>query len=90
MDEKYCAYDNLVRRKHWVDFDELPQPQPEPLDHDEKELPSFWWDINGRVFWELVPTGSMVDSNVFCAQLEKMSEILRSRNPRKGKIGLFL
>ncbi|VDP05203.1 unnamed protein product [Heligmosomoides polygyrus] len=87
-DEKYCVYDTLVRRKHWVDFDELPQPQPKP-DHDKKELLFFWWDINGPVLWELVPTGSMVDSNVFCAQLEKMSEILHNRNPRRGKILLF-
>ncbi|EYC24846.1 hypothetical protein Y032_0013g2135 [Ancylostoma ceylanicum] len=25
MDEKYCSYDNAVRRKHWVDFEELPK-----------------------------------------------------------------
>ncbi|VDO68264.1 unnamed protein product [Heligmosomoides polygyrus] len=90
MDEKYCVYDNSVRRKHWVDIDELPQPQPKRPDHDKKELLSFWWDINGPMYWELLSTGSMVDSNVFCAQLEKMSEILRNRNPRRGKILLLL
>ncbi|VDP47141.1 unnamed protein product [Heligmosomoides polygyrus] len=46
MDEEYCVYDRLVRRKHWVDFDELPQPQPKRPDHDKKELLSFWWDIS--------------------------------------------
>ncbi|VDP14726.1 unnamed protein product [Heligmosomoides polygyrus] len=90
MHEKYCVYDNLVRRKHWVDFDELLQPQPKRVNHDEKELKSFWWNINFPVFWKLVPTGSMGDLNMFCAQLEKITEFLRNRNPRRGKILPFV
>lgn len=90
MDEKYCVYDNTVRRKHWVDFDELPKPQPKHPDHDKKELLSFWWDIKGPVFWELVPTGSMVDSERFCTQLERVAEILRSRRRGGGKILLLM
>ncbi|EYC02798.1 hypothetical protein Y032_0098g3128 [Ancylostoma ceylanicum] len=74
MDEKYCSYDYAVRRKHWVDFEELPKPQSKLKQHDKKELLSFWWDITGPVFWELVPTGSMVDSDLFCSQLEKVPE----------------
>ncbi|EYC20994.1 hypothetical protein Y032_0020g173 [Ancylostoma ceylanicum] len=53
--------------------------------HDKKELLSFWWDISGPVFWELAPTGSMVDSDLFCSQLEKVAGILRSRRPEREK-----
>ncbi|VDO20604.1 unnamed protein product [Heligmosomoides polygyrus] len=46
MDEKYCVYDNLVRRKHWVDFDELPQPQPKRPDHDKKLAVKEWSKVS--------------------------------------------
>ncbi|EYC38179.1 hypothetical protein Y032_0736g1938 [Ancylostoma ceylanicum] len=88
MDERYCSYDNAVRSKHWVDFEELPKPQPKREKHDKKELLSFWWDISGPVLWELVPTGSMVDSDLLCSQLEKVARILR--HPERGKILLLM
>ncbi|WKY12319.1 hypothetical protein Q1695_003698 [Nippostrongylus brasiliensis] len=90
MDEKYCVYDNTVRRKHWVNFDELPEPQPKHDHHDRKEMLSFWWDIHGPIFWELVPTGCMVDADIFCTQLEKMSEIVRNRRPKRGRVLLLM
>ncbi|EYC34124.1 hypothetical protein Y032_0001g258 [Ancylostoma ceylanicum] len=90
MDEKYCSYDDTVRRKHWVDCEDLPKPKPKREQHDKKELLSFCWDISGPVFWELVPTGSMVDSDLFCTQLEKVAGILRSRHPEREKILLLM
>ncbi|VDO73303.1 unnamed protein product [Heligmosomoides polygyrus] len=69
MDEKYCVYDNLVRRKHWVDFDELPQPQPKRPDRDKRScFPS---------------------AGTSMAQYSG-SEILRNRNPGRGKILLLM
>ncbi|EYC34121.1 hypothetical protein Y032_0001g255 [Ancylostoma ceylanicum] len=92
MDEKYCSYGNAVRRKHWVNFEELPKPQSKRKQHDKKELLSFWWDISSPVFWrvELVPTGYMVDSDLFCSQLEKVARILRSRHTEREKILLLM
>ncbi|EYC29297.1 hypothetical protein Y032_0006g2895 [Ancylostoma ceylanicum] len=90
MDEKYCSYDNTVRRKQWVDFEDLPKPRPKREQHEKKELLSFWWDISGPVFWELVPTGSMVDSDLFCTQLEKVAGILRCRHSEREKILLLI
>ncbi|EPB67283.1 transposase [Ancylostoma ceylanicum] len=73
-----------------LDLSELPKPQSKLKQHDKKELLSFWWDITGPVFWELVQTGSMVDSDLFCSQLEKVARILRSRHPEKEKILLLM
>lgn len=79
----YCFYDKSVRPRHWIDCDALPKRQPKRPDHLEKELHFLWWDSSGVVFWELVPASSMLNSDTFCTELQKMSRILRKRRPRR-------
>lgn len=61
-----------VSHKHWVvDLYELPEPQPNRLDHDREELLSVWWDINDPIIWELVHTISMDGlEHVLCSARE--------------------
>lgn len=85
MGEKYCLCDNSVLRKHLADFDALPQPEAKHPDHDKKVLLSLQCGISHPVFSKLVPTGSVVNSDTFCIQLENTSQILRKRWPRQKK-----
>ncbi|VDL74363.1 unnamed protein product [Nippostrongylus brasiliensis] len=89
MDGKCSAHDNVVRHKHWVNFDELPETQPKPDHHDRRKMLSFWWDVHAPIIWDSVPNGCKVDADIFYTQLEMMSEIVYNRRPKGGRI-LFL
>jgi len=57
-DEKWILYDNLKRRKSWVD---LSQPITVKLNIPAKKiLFCIWWDIKGIVYYELSNPGETV------------------------------
>lgn len=81
-DEKHFLYDNTVRRKRMVDFYALVKPRPKHPDHDKNKF---------LVIERQWPGLLEIGFNRFCGglgqapHLEKMSEILRKRRPRRRK-----
>ena len=41
--------------------------------HQKKIMLSVWWDWKGVVFFELLPKNQMMNSDVYCRQLNKMN-----------------
>ena len=35
---------------------------------------SVWWDFKGIVYFELLPDSTMINSEVYCNQLDKLSD----------------
>jgi len=42
--------------------------------HQKKVMLSMWWDWKGLVFYELLPKNKMINSDVYCEQLQKLSD----------------
>lgn len=63
-DEKWIVYNNVVRKRSWKHSKKLPQTTSKAGLHPKKIMFSVWWDYKGIVYYELLPSGKTIDSNV--------------------------
>lgn len=80
-DEKWIIYDNVRRKKQWLSKKEVPVPTPKPGLTLRKVLLCVWWDIRGIIHYELLKPGNTVTAAVYCEQLERMNEKLKTKRP---------
>jgi hypothetical protein len=50
--------------------------------HPQKIMVSVWWGIKGVIHWELVPTGTTVDADVYCDQLDRVAAKLQGKQKK--------
>jgi histone-lysine N-methyltransferase SETMAR len=44
-------------------------------------MPSVWWDFKGIVFFEILPDNSTINSEVYCHQMDKLSDFIKQKRP---------
>jgi len=63
--------------------------QPKAEIHQKKVMLSMW-NWKGPVFYELLPKNKTINSNVYCEQLQKLSDAIAQKRPelinRKGVV----
>lgn len=80
-DEKWILYKNVTQQKSWVPRGARAATVAKPEIHQKKVMLCCWWDCKGVVFWELLPDGQTVDSEVYCRQLEDLRAAVASKRP---------
>lgn len=89
-DEKWVVYDNVTRKRSWGHSSEPPQTTSKAGLHPKKIMLSVWWDFKGVIYYELLPSGKTIDSTVYCSQLTKLNQAIRTKRPelanRKGVV----
>ena len=80
-DEKWITYDNDVRKRSWSKRDERAQTVAKPSLTPRKVMLCIWWDWKGVVYYELLPTGQTINSELYCQQLERLSAALKEKRP---------
>ena len=59
-------------------------------DIHQKQVMSVWCDFKGIVYFELLPDNTTINSEVYCNQLDKLSDALKEKRPelvnRKGVV----
>lgn len=87
-DEKWIMYDNTSRRSQWLDADQVPLGVPKPHKFVKKTMLCVWWNTQGIVHYELLPSGQTVDSKLYCLQLARVNQALiaNKRNPEETRL----
>jgi len=85
-DEKWCLYVNHTRKRQWIDKDEEPQSEPKGDLHPKKVMLSVWWDSEGVIHHELLPTNDTVTAASYCDQLERLNSQLAILRSGHGKV----
>nr|APL98298.1 putative DD34D transposase [Bactrocera tryoni] len=89
-DEKWVVYKNVKRKRSWSKKDEPAQTTSKADSHQKKVMLSVWWDFKGIVYFELLPDNTTINSEVYCDQLDKLSDALKQKRPelinRKGVV----
>lgn len=85
-DEKWVLYYNAALRGQWRSKDEAVEPTPKAPLMQKKVLLSVWWDIRGVVLFELLPTGTTVDSTVYVSQLTRLNQAVRVKRREIDKV----
>lgn len=87
-DEKWIVYNNVSRKRSWSRRDEAPERQAKADSNQKKVLLLIWWDWKGVIFYELLPKNKTINSDVYCEQLQKLSNSIAQERPvllnRKG------
>lgn len=87
-DEKWIMYSNHSRKRSWIMKDEPPQTSPKRGIHEKKVMISVWWDWQGLIYFELLPSNRTINSDVYCNQIDKLNECMKLKRPsltnRKG------
>ena len=83
-------YNNIKRKRSWGYPSEPPKAVPKAGLHPKKVLLSIWWDWKVILYFELLPSNTIVNSDVYCHQLEKLKTAVQEKRPslenRKGVI----
>lgn len=89
-DEKWVLYEDVTRKRSWCKPGEKPQICAKAGLHPKKSLLSVWWDWKGVIHFEVIPHGQTINSEIYCAQLERLNETLCAKRPelvnRRGVI----
>ena len=67
----------------------LPDPEPKTDLHPKKIMPSVWWGFQDKIYFELFPPSSIVDSKLYCHQLQNLKVALQTKCPERHKIRLL-
>lgn len=89
-DEKWVVYNNVKRKRSWSKKDEKAQSTSKAEIHQKKVMLSVWWDYKGIVYYELLPSNTTINSDVYCQQMDKLNASLQEKRPelvnRKGVV----
>ncbi|GFW70633.1 mariner Mos1 transposase [Trichonephila clavipes] len=71
-DEKWVPYDNTVRKRSWSKLGETAQTVAKPGLTVKKVLLCIWWYWKGIIYYELLPYGQTLNSDIYCQQLDHL------------------
>ena len=74
-------YNNIKRKRSRWYPSESPKPIPKAGLHPNKVLLSIWWDWQGILYFELLPSNTTVNSDAYCDQLEKLKTAVQEKRP---------
>ena len=81
-DEKWVLYVNHTRRRQWLSTGETGVATPRQEPYSKKVLLSVWWGVQGITYWELLPNGYTINSDLYCQQLDRVAEKLKRKQDR--------
>ncbi|GFX10723.1 putative DD34D transposase [Trichonephila clavipes] len=70
-DKKGVTYDNIVRKRSWSNRSEAVQTLAKPDLAVRKVLLCIWWDWKGIIYYELLPYGQTLNSDICFQQLDR-------------------
>ena len=71
----------MKERKEWVAPGDTPKPRVKPDLHPKKTMICVWWDCEGMVHWEMLERNTMVNKELYIAQLHRMNEAIQLKRP---------
>ncbi|GFX37742.1 mariner Mos1 transposase [Trichonephila clavipes] len=69
-DEKWVTYDNIVQKRSCSKRGEAAQTVAKPELKARKVLLCISWDWKGIIYYELLPYGQTLNSDLYCQQLD--------------------
>jgi [histone H3]-lysine36 N-dimethyltransferase SETMAR len=81
-DEKWVLYVNHTHRRQWLSSGEAGVATPRMDLHPKKVMLSVWWGVRGIVYWELLPNGCTITSDLYCQQLDRLAQKLKGKQDR--------
>ena len=78
-DKKWVVYNNVEHKRSWSKKDESAQTTSKHDIHEKQVILSVWWDFKRILYFELLPDNTIINSEVYCSQLDKLSHALKEK-----------
>lgn len=85
-DEKWVLYVNVQRKRQWLKPGQKPIPTPKAGLHPQKRMLCVWWDVEGVIYWELLPAKTTMTGTRYRNQLQKLAEEMQKKRKGRSKI----
>ena len=85
-DEKWVLYVNITCNRQWLRSRQQSILIRKPDKHEIKAMLTVWWSVHEIAYWELLPTGTSIMGDIYCAQLQRLKEKLSANRPEHEKI----
>jgi histone-lysine N-methyltransferase SETMAR len=85
-DEKWVLYANIARSRQWLQPSQQPLTTPKADLHPEKRMISVWWDVQGVLYWELLPKNTTINAKRYSAQITKLKAAVEEKRPNHMQI----
>ncbi|GFV98187.1 mariner Mos1 transposase [Trichonephila clavipes] len=82
-DKKGVTYDHIVRNPLWSKRSEAVQTVAKPEIAVRKVLLCIWWDWKGIIYYELLPYGQTLNSDLYCQQLGHLKLAIDQKQPKE-------
>ncbi|GFV14944.1 histone-lysine N-methyltransferase SETMAR [Trichonephila clavipes] len=79
--EKWVTYDNIVRKRSWLKRGKAAQTVAKTGLTARKVLLCIWWDWKGVIYYELLPYGQTLNSDISCQQLDRLKVAIDQKRP---------
>lgn len=80
-DEKWIFLRNPYNRRQWVSPETQPLPEVRQDRFGHKVMLCVWWNFEGIIHFELVPSSRSVDSRLYAEQIDRVYTVLSNRYP---------
>ena len=87
--KKWILYYNQRRKRHWVQYDADPPPEPKADLHPKKVMISVFWDDEGILYHEYLPKDETINKERYCNQLDKLRQAIQTLRPTKTEVHLL-
>ena len=77
-DEKWLLYINYASKRQWLSVDQADTVTLKNDLHPKKVTSS----IKGIIYWELLPDGCIVTADLYCQQLNRIAQKVKSKQDR--------
>ena len=77
-DEKWCLYANITRKGSWVQSKIGLRPK--------KAMLCIWWDSQGILHMEFLKNGDIINSEIYCQQLERLNKVIEEKRGKDRKV----
>jgi len=79
-DEKWITYDNPTRKRSWIEKGEKAQAIAK-LGLTRKKVMLCVWDWKGIVHYELLSFNQIINSELYCEQLQRLQQAIERKRP---------
>jgi histone-lysine N-methyltransferase SETMAR len=80
-DEKWILYQNVQRKREWSQRGKTPSNTARAGLHPKKIMICVWWDVQGIIYYELLPPNQTINAEKYQEQLDRLREALRAKRP---------
>ena len=80
-DEKWITYNNIVRKTVYCEPGKPSPSTSKPNLTLNKKMLCIWWDIRGRIHYELSKPNEKLNSEKYCQQLDNLKIAVQKKRP---------